>query len=217
MNEDCIYKDFCELNCTTACIRYLEMRYLLKSSNIPKSRQKLNRLVPDDRDIASFEKLADIRDDIETFTKDGGSLYIYSETCGNGKTTWSIKLLLQYFNQIWAGNGFTKRGLFINVPTFLSMRKSTISKPDVDFENMCSILGDVDLVVWDDIATVKLTDFEYGILLSYIDQRVLSGKANIYTGNILPDKLSTMVGERLASRICGEKTIKVRLMGKDMR
>ena len=214
--EDCLYKDICTQTCKKACLRYVEMKYLLKTSNIPKSKQKFNSLVPDECDIRAFKNLADLRDDIVNFTKNGEQLYIYSDVCGNGKTTWAIKLMLQYFNEVWAGNGFTKRGIFINVPTFLGMCKAVISNPDEKFEDLRSSLADVDLVIWDDIAADKLSAYDFNILLMYLDQRVLNDKANIYTGNIEPEKLQQFVGSRIASRI-NQNCCKVKLLGGDRR
>lgn len=199
--QDCIYKDMCDQTCKQACMRYVEMKYMLKYSNIPKAKQKVNSLVPDTCDIKAFENLASIRNSITEFTENGHSLYIYSTTCGNGKTTWAIKLMLQYFHECWAGNGFTKRGVFVNVPTFLYTCKSIISKPDENFEELRQSLFDVDLVIWDDIAAAKMSDYDFGILLAFIDNRVLNEKANIYTGNIEPNNLEQFVGTKLASRI----------------
>lgn len=214
--EDCLYKDYCENECHLSCIRYLEMKYLLKTSGIPKSRRKVNVLIPPDCDVDAFERLSDIRNNIVSFTENGKNLYIYSSNCGNGKTTWAIKLLLQYFNEIWAGNGFTRRGVFINVPTFLNMCKSTISSPDEEFFELRDSLANVDLVVWDEIASTKLSEYDYNILLTYIDQRTLNEKSNIYTGNISPEELYKFVGTKLASRISNSAT-KIMFKGGDMR
>jgi len=214
--KDCMYEPYCDKECHSMCIRYLETRYLLDASNIPKSKQKVNRLVPENEDIEAFNQLADIRDDIQNFVRTGKNLYIYSSTCGNGKTTWAIKLMLQYFNEMWAGNGFTDRGVFINVPTFLTQCKSTISKPDQKFFEMRDKLGDIDLVIFDDIASTKLSEYDYNTLLTYIDKRTLQEKATIYTGNILPHQLPNYLGERLASRIANNSTL-IELKGRDMR
>jgi DNA replication protein DnaC len=194
----------------------VETKYLLDKSNIPKSKQKVNRLIPDDKDILAFNKLADIRDDIKNFVNNGGNLYLYSTTCGNGKTTWAIKLMLQYFNEMWAGNGFTERGIFINVPTFLTQCKTTISKPDQQFFEMRDRLGDIDLVIFDDIASTKLSEYDYNTLLTFIDQRTIQAKSTIYTGNVLPQNLPNYVGERLASRIANSSML-IELKGRDMR
>jgi DNA replication protein DnaC len=215
--EDCIYKDVCTQDCKDNCIRFLEMDYLLHTSNIPKSKQKALPLIPDSCDMDSFIELSNIRDNIKEFVETSQNLYLYSENCGNGKTSWAIKLMLQYFNEVWAGNGFTNRGVFIHVPTFLIKYKSTISKPDEDFEHLKDKILNTDLVIWDDIASTKLSEYDYSILLTYLDQRTLYEKSNIFTGNILPEKLSQVIGLRLASRICGDNTIKIQLKGGDNR
>ena len=79
-----------------------------------------------------------------------------------------------YFNKIWAGNGFTQRGLFIHVPSFLTRFKEVINKKDEEFEDMKKQLLEVDLVIWDDIAAGKLSDYDHTNLLTYIDQRKLN-------------------------------------------
>lgn len=199
--EDCIYKDVCQQECSESCVRYLEMNYLLKHSNIPKARQCRHRLYPEDCDLAAFRQLADIQRNIIDFVNGDNSLYLHSYNCGNGKTTWSVKLMLQYFDKIWSGNGFRCRGLFINIPTFLSKCKDVISYPDEEFESMRRMIPEVDLVVFDDISVSRLSDFDHTTLLNYADQRVFNGKTTIYTGNVRPDELCNTIGQRLASRI----------------
>ena len=216
--EDCIYNGFCDIECKQTCMKYLEMRYLLKSSGIPKNKQKINKLIPDACDIKAFEKLSEIRDNIQDFVKEGNSIYLYSSHCGNGKTTWSIKLMLQYFNEVWLANGFKRRGIFINVPTFLTMCKASISMgPNLEFDRLRTDLPNVDLVVFDDIASTRLSEYDYNTLLTFIDQRVINCKSNIFTGNIMPDKLADYIGERLSSRVCGNSCVKILLRGSDLR
>ena len=86
---------------------------------------------PEDIDFDAFTELADIKDDIVNFVSSGKCLYIASEYNGNGKTSWSIKLLLRYFDQVWAGNGFRCRGVFVHVPSLLLRLKDFDNKKDV--------------------------------------------------------------------------------------
>lgn len=215
MNEDCLYKDVCNMLCVSSCLRYRMMNTLLDMSNIPKSQQTIHRLQPEDIDMRAFEQLADIQSDIKTFVNNGGMLYIYSKNCGNGKTTWTIKLMLQYFDEIWAYSGFEPKGIFINVPTFLIKSKDIISNPDEKFIQMRDRLSNVDLVVFDDISASKLSAYDYNTLMGYIDTRLFNQKSTIFTGNVPPENLSSIVGERLASRICNGT--KIEFKGRDMR
>lgn len=212
-NKFCWYKDVCELTTCSFCIRYNEMRYLVDNSGIPFNRQYPEELLAGvDRD--EFELLADIKDDIINFVNNGESLYICSENTGNGKTTWSIKLLLKYFNEIWAGNGFRVRGLFIHTPTLLNQLKNFENPLNEDYKKN---IIEADLVIWDDIGSNYLSNYDNSQLISYIDQRVFSGKANIYTGNLVKDsQIKQALGDRLYSRICKGSTIVV-FSGRDRR
>lgn len=173
----CWYNNSCKnykINCEETCIRYNEMKYMIESAKIPKGNQFKNKLIAQPVDIENFKFLNELKKDIVNFVKNGENLYIFSSNFGNGKTTWSIKLMQNYFNEIWAGNGFTQRGLFIHVPSFLTKFKEIINKKDEEFEGMKKQLLKVDLVIWDDIAAGKLSDYDHTNLLTYIDQRKLN-------------------------------------------
>ena len=209
---DCWYKNVCTYDSCINCIRYSEMKYLMENSGLPKNKRKP---IPLDgsQDSKSFRELAKIKDDIVNFTENGESLYIFSENTGNGKTSWAIKLLLKYFDCIWAGNGFRVRGYFQHVPTLFSTLKDFSKSHEV----LRNTLATVDLVVWDDIASTKLSDYDAQQLLIIIDQRVSDGLANIYTGNITSkEALTKAVGQRLASRIWNMSTL-IEFRGKDRR
>lgn len=218
--EKCWYKKYCVWynteHCNSNCIRYMEMDYLMETSNIPKSNQFRNELVAEKIDLKNFRFLETLKNDVVNFVKNGESLYIFSKNLGNGKTTWAIKIMQSYFNKMWPGNGFVQRGLFIHTPSFITKFKEIINKKDEDFEELKKQLLDVDLVIWDDIAANKLSDYDHTNLLTYIDQRKLNGKANIFTGNLDEDELMIAVGNRLKSRIWNDSTI-VELFGKDRR
>lgn len=218
--ENCWYTKNCSKYntnlCNKNCIRYMEMHYLMETSNIPKSKKFKNELIPEQIDIPNFEFLNQLKTNIVKFVNNGENLYIYSERFGNGKTTWAIKIMQKYFNDIWLGNGFKMRGLFIHVPSFLTKCKDIISNKDEEFDNLKQNLLNVDLVIWDDIAAGKLSDYDYNNLLTYIDQRKLNGKSNIYTGNLSEDELKVVVGNRLKSRIWNDSYV-VEFIGSDRR
>ena len=216
---NCWYEKTCsnyQEGCINNCIRYAEMNFLIDSAQIPKGKQFSNKLKPAPEDVDNFVFLNEIKKDIVNFVNNGENLYIYSSKFGNGKTTWAIKLMQAYFDKIWLGNGLTQRGLFIHTPSFLTKFKEVINKKDEEFEDMKKQLLGVDLVIWDDIAAGKLTDYDHTNLLTYIDQRKLNGKSNIYTGNLSAEELIDAVGNRLKSRIWNDSTV-VPIYGNDRR
>lgn len=217
MHDDCLYKGigFCEDECPNLCVRYSEMSYLLRHSNLPKSHWGFHKMYPDECDIKAFEKLADIQSNIKEFVQEGNNLYLYSKWVGNGKTTWMVKMLMQYFHEVAIGNCHRERGLFINIPTYLMQAKNAISKPNEELEVLKQLMLNVDLLILDDVTAVKMSNYDYSILLGYIDSRLFSGKATFFTGNYEPNNLNEILGARLASRICSGLTIE--LNGKDMR
>ena len=188
------------------------MKYLIENSGIPKNRQMPQSLEAG-IDYDAFVRLDIIRETIQQFVEDGENLYICSEQTGNGKTSWSIKLLLKYFDYIWAGNGFRQRGYFQHVPTLLN----TLKNFNANHDALKYALENVDIVVWDDIASTKLSEFDISQLLTLIDQRIVDGKANIFTGNIITEtNLEKALGSRLASRIWNTSIV-IQFNGKDRR
>lgn len=214
----CWYEKVCDNSCQgnhISCVRYLEMESLMKSSNLPDYMQNPISLLPDDCDLENFRFLKDYKNSIQDHVHNGDNLYIYSETTGNGKTSWAVKILLKYFDEIWAGNGFKPRGIFIHVPTFLSELKDFSSKNE-ELEYTKKILKSLDLVVWDDIASTELSAYDHTQLLTYIDARVLSKKSNIFTGNFDRTGMEKAIGQRLTSRIWNTST-QIKFVGGDKR
>lgn len=212
-NEECWYNKVCSEECSSYCIRFSEMKNLVESSGIPKAKQYPKPLQAG-IDYDAFCRLLDIKDNISKCVDNGFNLYITSAETGNGKTSWAIKLMLKYFDEIWAGNGFRVRGMFVHVPTLLNQLKN-FQKP-LSEEYKQNIMN-CDLVVWDDIASTDMSGYDHSQLLSYVDQRVFNEKANIFTGNLPSfDALTQAVGDRLASRIYRAGEV-VEFRGKDRR
>lgn len=211
INEACWYKDVCTETCTESCLRYMEMSALVESSNIP-IKKSYPKSLSAGVDYDAFVQLADIKSNIVDFVNNGGQLYICSAETGNGKTSWAIKLLMKYFDSVWAGNGFNQRGYFQHVPTLFNTLKDFSNNHDA----LKYALENADIVVWDDIASTKISDYDAQQLLTFIDKRTLEEKANIYTGNIVSkDGLVNALGSRLASRIWSGEVVE--FLGKDRR
>ena len=218
--KNCWYEKVCSdcdgIPCSSlnSCIRFLEMSYLMKESGIPESKQKPIVLTVDDDDYNAYVTIDAIRSTIVDFVEQGNNILLSSYRTGNGKTSWAIKLLLKYFDSVWAGNGFRVRGMFVHVPTFLMNLKNFEDPLSTTYKQN---LMNTDLVVWDDIAAVDMSGYDYSNLLSYLDYRVLNEKSNIFTSNkVTPDEFIDAVGSKLTSRIfnCSEQIV---FVGKDRR
>lgn len=189
------------------------MKYLMDNSGIPKNKQYPQELIAD-IDLEPYCKLADIKSNIVDFVESGSNLFICSQYTGNGKTSWAIKLMLRYFNEIWAGNGFKVRSLFVNVPTLLLQLKNFDNPLSEEYKKR---LMEVDLVVWDEIASTSISNYDYGNLLMFLDYRISADKSNIFTSNATTSaELEKNVGSKLASRIWNTSTI-IKFNGKDRR
>lgn len=204
--NQCWYKRICTEKCSENCIRYKLMYSLFKQSNLPEALWNYKELICHEKDFSVYKKLQAKSDAILNFIEAGNNLYIYSENCGNGKTTWAIRLMYSYFDKIWHKSCFDCKALFVSVPKFLYNCKRSISQDVKGFEELCNLISDVDLVIWDDIGEMKASDYEHQILFQYIDDRINSKKSNIYTSNKNKEQLEDVLGVRLASRIynCSE-------------
>jgi DNA replication protein DnaC len=182
------------------------MYSLFKQSNLPEALWNYKELICHEKDLQVYKKLQAKSDAILNFIEEGNNLYIYSENCGNGKTTWAIRLMYSYFDKIWHKSCFDCKALFVSVPKFLYNCKRSISQDVKGFEELCNLISEVDLVIWDDIGEMKASDYEHQILFQYIDDRINSKKSNIYTSNKNKEQLEDVLGVRLASRIynCSE-------------
>jgi len=202
-HKNCWYRSVCSQapqECSPTCIRYAEMLNLLQLSNLPEKRWCPVGLVPG-KDRKAFLRLAEIKLNIQEHIANGSNLYLYSQSFGNGKTSWAIKLMLSYFDKIWAGNCFRRRGVFVAVPEFLDRNRQEISRPDNFYVQLREDMLTCDLVIWDDVSSIKLTDYGHSMFLNYLDARVLNEKANIFTGNVDQQQMYGLLGGRLTSRI----------------
>jgi len=203
-------------DCTDACVRYTEMQHLLVSSTLPRARWQPVKLYPTcEKDTIAFKQLNAYKETIARHVARGDNLYICSNSVGNGKTSWSIKILLKYFDSIWYNNGLKTRGIFVSTPELLIQLKN--------FEHPLSIeyidaLYNCDLVVWDDIGcSNSLSEYEYNRLLAIIDHRIINKKSNIFTSNITKkDQFAEKLGGRLASRIYDTSKV-IAITGGDLR
>lgn len=219
-NEACWLTQSCSrVDCGGFCLRRFKLNYLYDAAFVPPTKRKHIGLRPDadGTDEPIFSRLKpDFEDRILEFVANGENLYIHSSQCGNGKTSIALRLLEAYFDRIWPSTELTCKAMFISVPKLLIELKANISKPSEYVARVLESVATCDLVVWDDIGEKTATEFEGTHLYSMIDQRLLAGKANVFTSNLDARGLVKAVGDRLASRVA-YSGIDIELKGADKR
>lgn len=217
---ECWYKDVCEQHhddCRPGCLEYKEMLYLMSHSNIPPRLQKPLPLMIPKSDTSAYSRLTEIKQDMRSFVRGGNSLYICSTMTGNGKTTWALKLLMRYFEEIKTGNCFRIRGVFVPTEEFL-LRNKDFKNNDPELEDLKDAIKTADLVVWDDIGSANSTAYDYNTMLMYLDIRDRNGLSNIFTSNHIDmDSLGAHVGVKCASRVFTKGTEVIQFVGRDRR
>lgn len=197
-NSNCWYVNACDDDCA-GCLVYKQMKWQFDNSGLPLVKYKPIELTATKENLPVFKRLAEIRKGIADFVSDGQNLYICGRNPGTGKTSWAIKMLQTYFHYVAIGNYGVVKGMFVSTAQLILQLK--------DFQNPLpqkykDDLLNASLVVWDDIAVTGLSNYDYTQLFTLIDQRVLSGKANIFTSNCSSlEDLSKVLQPRLASRI----------------
>lgn len=205
--NDCWLKDNCkQLHCNdvNGCMIKYKLDYLYNEACIPYHLRKIIALKTDadGTDLNEFKFLKSIQDNILDFVTNGKQLLIHSKQCGNGKTSWALRLVQVYFNKIWLKTKLECKALFINVPSLLLALKDNIEVKSDYIKHIKDNILTCDLVIWDDIGTKNSTVFESENLLAMIDGRISANKSNIFTSNLSDDELHEALGDRLASRVC---------------
>lgn len=219
---ECWFKNKCphynSNKCCCGCAYYNNFYYLVGLANLPKyMTYPENQILEPGDDYNEYKYLEGIKEDIYDWVQEGNNLFLYSGICGNGKTTWAVKLMCKYFTVVMATNDiYTCRGLYLNVDEFLFDYKRNIDKKDERFNQMVDLIPDVDLVIWDDIGNTPLKEFDHALLYGFINKRLANGKANIFTSNQIDDSMARNIGVRLASRIINTSDI-IEFINKDRR
>lgn len=209
-NGTCPYPEFCLKKFKQD--KFFDLALISENQRVPVSLY----LDANACDKSAFDCLNNIKNTIRDFVECGNNLYIFSTTTGNGKTAWSLKLAQSYIGKIWHEMDLQCEVLFIGVPRYLLSIKDAISNNNEYAKHIKENVLSANLVIWDDIATKGMTEFETENVLSIIDARINMGKSNIFTSNIQPQELPLYVGDRLASRILGTSEI-IKFIGQDKR
>lgn len=215
---NCLAKSHCDYAgdaCKVFCKKCYALNYLISTSGIGKVYLKGAKLRPEERDLETFKRLKNIKDNMKEFVAEGQNLVIKSSTCGNGKTSWATKLLLNYYLQI-CEDGLLKDALFVGTKHFLMDMKEAIGTKDPKIKVIMRRLEEANLVVWDDMGSDALTEYEYDLIWQILDKRLQKGLSNIYTMNCTDETLLNNIGQRLNSRILSNSIVMV-IIGADRR
>lgn len=186
------------------CVKNFKLSKLYDNALISvKQRQRIDWFPTDnENDDDNFKYLATVERNIMNFVDQGGNLYIHSPITGNGKTSWALRLVQAYFDNVWLESSIEDcRALFINVPRYLLAIKDNISQKSDYVQYIKDHVLNADIVIWDEVGTKGLTQFEHENILNLVSVRIDTGKANIYTSNLNDEELHKFVGDRLYSRI----------------
>lgn len=197
-------------NCDTDfCLKLFKIDELCTRALLTKEQRHKKKLWLDGNglDKSAFTYLKGIEDNAEKFVSQGNNLYIYSPITGNGKTAWSLRILLSYIEKCWYKADIKSIALFVNIPRFLLSLKHNISEYDQYYNDVKEAILDADLVVFDELGTKIATSFEIEHLLSIINARIDNKKSNIFTSNLDPEDLRKSVGDRMYSRIVNTSTL----------
>lgn len=199
---------------------------MLRMSLLPEYQWTEDSLAPDECDVATYERLLRIRDNLDDFlTNRINNIVICGKNLGCGKTSWAIKLMLTYFELCetrFAGvdseeldRGLFDIGIFLQTAPFLVKMKQFGGNNDA--YELYKRLEKTEFAVFDDISAVNMSNYDYNILYALVETRVFAHLPCIYTTNITSkDTMEKLLGPRLADRIW-EKSLIIELKGSSYR
>lgn len=188
--------------CDEHCAIYRSMKNAFSGSNLPQKYWypfSLKNIPVDSKGIAQINE---IRQNIDTFVNGGKNLLLQSNQCGNGKTSWGIKLLQKQIESHYMQSvGSWPPAFFIYVPNLLLSARESITNKSSNRSTLRLVLENCPLVLFDDIGCIPLKDYDLLILSSIIENRISAGLSSIYTTNLKDKQLATNLGDRLFDRI----------------
>lgn len=182
---------------------------ILKLANIPEFQWYEADLIPDECDVEAFKKLKYLRENIDNFdTCMDNNLLICGKHLGCGKTEWALKLMLTYIENNAYKLDYVDEGevskfniaYFCKVVPFLVRMKQFGNNKKIS--ETFDRISNSDLVVFDDISALPMSNYDYSTLYALVEERLWKGLPTIYTTNIITqEELTKTLGERLAERI----------------
>lgn len=230
--QECYARSYCkgfDTNiCNYECVAYHQLNNIFELSGMPKRYRHHIPLVPENIDRQKFLELKDwitvteengkFKHNVIDKVQAGLGLLLWSETKGNGKTSWAAKIMQAYFRAVGLRNNLRTRGIFVNVPELLEQMRNNMNFPTEEHTALMHNLKTVDMVVFDDIGTESPTNWVREQLYIIINKRYSEGLCSIFTSNMSLAQLGheDVLGDRIASRINGSCD-KIEFRGNDRR
>lgn len=200
--------------CDEHCPVYKNMKSCFQASALPEKYWWPFSLKRSDIDKKAVQQIKDLRDELWEFVADGKNLLIQSEKCGNGKTSWGIKLLQKQIELNYKQT--IPPAFFVYVPNLLYEARKAISGKNSTFQTMEYMMENCPLVMFDDIGGVPLKDYDLLIISNFIEKRITKNLSSIFTTNCVDEVLKANLGERLFDRV-NRLSVVVTLKGNSMR
>ena len=161
--KKCYAKDYCKgfgtPKCTERCDFWWKLNTLYRKSNLPMRYRYNIPLRPEQIDREAFLKLKDYLDNVVDRVENGDSLYIYSENTGNGKTTWSSKIMNQYIRKVVAKSDLENEVLYLNVSLFVEAMRNQYSEYSDNIARLREDAMNCKLLVLDDIGAERPSEY----------------------------------------------------------
>jgi DNA replication protein DnaC len=219
--KHCVLVHACNLANTTSCTRFcphfIATDARLKAANVPREYRLLTlQNSPVRASEPTVYKTLDAY--VRTFTRAFDapsepikSVYLYSPTPGNGKTTTAIALLHEYLIRHYVGS--LQRGrqpeqvpvYFLDLNDFQArFNLATMTNDEAELERFKAELQrckTVPFLVADDLGVRDATPAFRGYLHALINHRVTNGLPSVYTSNLPIEELARVFDARLYDRV----------------
>lgn len=188
--------------CDANCPIYKNMKANFEKSNLPEKYWSTFGLNKTKADSQAIEKILEIKNNLADFVASGKNILLQSSKCGNGKTSWGIRLLQKQIELNYKGSSYNwPPAFFVYTPDLLLEARKSITNKNGYFDSLQLVIENSPLVMFDDIGCIPLKDYDLLILSTLIEKRILKGLSCIFTTNLQGEALKDLLGDRLYDRI----------------
>ncbi len=210
MENKCLYE--CNNNYENSiscnrCQRWSKVKYFIDNCGINISNVYTDQLLYYDSDEHAYNRLREIKNHVCEFVDKGKNLSILSNDLSFPQKTVAIKIMLKYFDEIWAHSDYCIRGYYLNINEWLQKMKIYNFLASEEYKNIEVIIKNADLIIWDCLMDFKLSEIEIRLLSIFLTNRLHNGKSNIFIG--LNIDYTKYLGCLTAQRIGCFETIKI--------